>query len=145
MPAGLTSGPRPDITPPQIVATVVAGIPILAQLMEAFGIYSLDPGQQESLSNAVTWAGVLAGSLIGGDALLRTGRNLRRGQVEAALAAGGEGDNLEIVQSGKIPPNRQVTAEDGTTYQARPVGPVDPVQPQPGAITGFEEPPLPPR
>ena len=128
MPA-LTSGPRPDITPPQIVASVVAGIPIIAQLLHAFGIYDLSVEAQAALSNAVTWAGVLAGSLIGGDAVLRTGRNLRRGQVEAALAAGGEGDKLEIVQSSQLQPGASATAEDGTTYQ-----------PQPGAITGFEKP-----
>ena len=135
----LASGPRPDITPPQIAALVIAGIPILAQLLRAFGIYDLDGDEQEALSNAVTWASVLAGALIGGDAVLRTGRNIRRGQVESALAAGGEGDNLEIVQSGKLPPNQTVT---GTTYRPQP--PVDPIQPQPGAITGFEEPPPPP-
>jgi hypothetical protein len=96
---GLTAGPRPDITPPQIVAMLVAGIPIIAQLLHAFGIYDLSIEAQQALGNVVTWAGVLGASLIGGDAVLRTGRNLRRGQVEAQLAAGGEGDKLEIVQS----------------------------------------------
>jgi hypothetical protein len=96
--AGLTAGPRPDITPPQIVAMVAAGIPILAQLLHAFGIYDLTVEAQVALNNAVTWASVLAGSLIGGDALLRLGRNLRMGNVESALAAGGEGDRLEIVK-----------------------------------------------
>ena len=138
MPAGLTSGPRPDITPPQIVATVVAGIPILAQFLRAFGVYDLDAEQTEALSNAVTWAGVLAGALIGGDALLRTGRNLRRGQVEAAVASDGKGDQLEIVQSSKVHSGSEVQAEDGTTY--RPQSADDPIQPQPGAITGFEQP-----
>jgi len=120
--SGLTSGPRPDITPPQIVAMAVAGIPIAAQLLRAFGIYDLSVEGEQALSNAVTWAGVLAGSLIIGDAGLRTGRNLRRGQVEAALAAGGEGDTLEIVQSGKL---------GGT-----PVGTITPA-------AGFETPPPP--
>jgi hypothetical protein len=78
---------------------LVAGIPIIAQLLHAFGIYDLSIEAQEALQNVVTWAGVLGASLIGGDAVLRTGRNLRRGQVEAQLAAGGEGDKLEIVQS----------------------------------------------
>jgi hypothetical protein len=82
----LTKGQMPDITPPQIVAMVVGGIPLVAELLRAFGIYDLNLEQQAALSNVVTWAGVLAAALIGGDALLRTGRNLRKGKVEAAEA-----------------------------------------------------------
>lgn len=123
----LTSGPRPEITPPQIVAMVLAGVPILAQLLHAFGVYDISVEQTEALSNAVTWAGVLAGALISGDALLRIGRNVRRGNVESALAAQGQGDRLEIVQSGMV------------------TNPVAPSTAVPGAstgttTTGFEEP-----
>jgi hypothetical protein len=96
---GLTQGERPAITPPQIVAMIIAGIPLVAQFLHGFGIYDLSAESQEALNNAVTWAGVFAGSLIGGDAVLRTGRNLRKGKVEAVLADGGEGDSLEIVQA----------------------------------------------
>lgn len=120
---GLTAGPRPEITPPQLVAMVAAGVPILAQLLHAFGIYDLSVEAQVALNNAVTWASVLAGSLIGGDAILRLGRNLRKGNVEAALASGGEGDKLEIVQSGMT---------------NMPVAPV--VSQTGGPKTGFEEP-----
>jgi hypothetical protein len=93
----------PDITPPQIVAMVVGGIPLVAELLRAFGIYDLNLEQQAALSNVVTWAGVLAAALIGGDALLRTGRNLRRGKVEAA----------EVLPVAPPP-----VAPSGTTYEA---------------------------
>ena len=65
---GLTTGPRPDITASQIVAMVLAGVPILAQLLRAFGVYDLGIEQQAALSDAVTWCGVVAAALIGGDA-----------------------------------------------------------------------------
>jgi len=90
---------------------VAAGIPIIAQLLHAFGIYDLSVEAQVALNNAVTWASVLAGSLIGGDALLRLGRNLRKGNVESALAAGGEGDRLEIVKDITHPGSTVVPTE----------------------------------
>lgn len=63
-----TTAKRPDITPAQIVLS----IPILAELLHSFGVYVLSQAQQDSLSKAVTWALVLAGS----DALLHIGRNI---------------------------------------------------------------------
>jgi hypothetical protein len=136
-------GPRPDITPPQLTATIVAGIPILASLLSAFGLYDLTPAQQEAMSDAVTWAGVLGAALIGGDAALRTARNRRKATVEAVLAEGGEGESLEIVDRRVVPskvatpdtrpPSEDetvvLTEEEGTTYQPS---------------TGFEEEPKPP-
>ncbi len=59
---------RPSITPAQLVA----GIPILAEFGHAFGLYTLSGPQQDSLTKVVTWAFVL----IGGDAIIRFGRNL---------------------------------------------------------------------
>ena len=122
--SGLTKGPMPDVTPPQIVGLAIAGIPILAQLLRAFGIYDLDDDQQRALSDTVTWATVAGGALIGGDALLRTGRNLRRGNVEAAVvnaqSAAGQTPTTAL-----LPPEKGAA---GTTFQ------------QP---TGFEEPPKP--
>jgi hypothetical protein len=110
----LTSGPMPDITPPQIGGLLVGGIPIFAELLRAFGVYDLGPQQQEALSNAVTWASVLGGALIGGDAILRVGRNLRRGRVEAASV---EAQLVDPSMKPMIPP------EKGST------------------VTGFETPP----
>jgi hypothetical protein len=59
-----------------VLATVVAGIPILAHLLAAFGVYDLSPQQQQALSDALTWSGVLAAALIAGDTGLRASRNL---------------------------------------------------------------------
>jgi hypothetical protein len=59
---------RPDITPAQIVA----GIPIIASLLRAFGVYDLSKEEQDALSDATTWAM----ALVGADALIRVGRNL---------------------------------------------------------------------
>ena len=59
---------RPDITPAQIIA----GVPILASLLRAFGVYDLSKEEQDALSNATTWAM----ALIAGDAVIRFGRNL---------------------------------------------------------------------
>lgn len=65
------AGPRrPDITPAQIIA----GVPVLANLLAAFGVYSLSAGQQAALTDTLTWA--LA--LLGADALIRVGRNLSK-------------------------------------------------------------------
>jgi len=72
--ADLTAAPvvphRPDITPAQIIA----GVPVLANLLAAFGVYSLTAGQQAALTDTLTWA--LA--LLGADALIRVGRNLSK-------------------------------------------------------------------
>jgi hypothetical protein len=59
---------RPDITPAQLVA----GIPILATLLRAFGVYDLTIEQQNALEDTVTWAI----ALLGADAIIRFGRNL---------------------------------------------------------------------
>jgi hypothetical protein len=59
---------RPDITPAQIVS----GIPILADLLHTFGLYSLSAGQIDSLEKATVWAL----GLLGADAVIRFGRSL---------------------------------------------------------------------
>jgi hypothetical protein len=56
----------PDIT----LAQIVAGIPVIAQLGHAFGLFDLDPEEQKALSDTVTWAYVL----LGADAIIRVGR-----------------------------------------------------------------------
>jgi hypothetical protein len=113
----------PDITLPQIVALVIAGVPIIATLLRAFGVYDLSVEQEKALSDALTWAGVLAGSLIGGDAILRTGRNLRKGQVEAALVSDPSQTpgNMAVENTILVPVAADGT---GTTYQTTP--PVNP-------------------
>jgi hypothetical protein len=59
---------KPDITPVQIVS----GIPIVAELLHAFGVYDLRPAQVDSLEKTATWAI----ALLGADAIIRLGRNL---------------------------------------------------------------------
>jgi hypothetical protein len=61
---------RPNITPAQLVAAV----PVVASLLSAFGVYDLSPEQQDALSDAVTYSI----ALVGGDAIIRFGRNLAR-------------------------------------------------------------------
>jgi hypothetical protein len=70
------AGQRPDITPAQVVAVLIAGIPAIATLLTTFGLADLSQEQQDALAGVLTWTGVLAGLLIGGDATLRTARNM---------------------------------------------------------------------
>ena len=121
--SGLTKGTMPDVTPPQIIGLGIAGIPILAQLLRAFGIYDLDEQQQAALSDAVTWATVAGGALIGGDALLRTGRNLRRGNVEAAVV-NAQVANGQTPNSVLLPPEKGAPAS-GTTFNPSPTAGFD--------------------
>lgn len=59
---------RPDITPAQIVA----GVPVLANLLAAFGVFTMTAAQQAALQDTLGWA--LA--LIGADAIIRVGRSI---------------------------------------------------------------------
>jgi L-aminopeptidase/D-esterase-like protein len=76
---GIFRGQRPDITPAQ----VIAGIPIVGETAHAFGVFTLSAPQQDSLEKVVLWAF----ALVAGDAVLRVGRNLKDGKVEAAALA----------------------------------------------------------
>lgn len=66
--AGLVTGKTPDITPAQIIS----GIPIIANLLNVFGVYSLTVAQTDALEKVGIWAI----ALIFGDAAVRFGRNL---------------------------------------------------------------------
>jgi hypothetical protein len=68
-------GKQPDITPAQLVGVVVAGVPVVATLLRAFGVYDVTPDQQHALQDTVTWGGVLGGVLFASDAGLRAARN----------------------------------------------------------------------
>lgn len=68
-----------DVEPPRALKTpnftpvqIVSGIPILAELMHAYGVYDMSQAQQDSLGKAVTWAFVVIGS----DAVIRVGRSV---------------------------------------------------------------------
>lgn len=76
MPQGVIGGSRPDLTPAQLIA----GIPILAELLHTFGVYNLSQPQQDSLGKGVTFCF----ALLGADAAVRIGRNLKDGKVESS-------------------------------------------------------------
>jgi hypothetical protein len=83
-------GRRPDITAAQIAAVVVAGAPGVAALLTAFGVLDATAAQQDTLTGTVAWATVLAAVLIGGDAALRSTRNLADAKTDAAAMVAGE-------------------------------------------------------
>lgn len=62
---------HPNIT----AAQLVSGIPILAALGHAFGVFAINKEEQDALSDAVNWSFVL----LGADAVIRTGRNIGHG------------------------------------------------------------------
>jgi hypothetical protein len=78
------SGIRPDVTAAQIVALIIAGIPVIANLLHAFGVFTVTPAEQDSLTKTVEWGGAVAVALVGGDAVLRVGRNHADAKVKAA-------------------------------------------------------------
>jgi hypothetical protein len=80
------SGQRPDFTLAQKIAAGVGGIPVLSNLLAAFGLWAPNAAQQDALSGAVTWGGVLAGLLIAGDAGIRGARNVSDARRDAATA-----------------------------------------------------------
>lgn len=76
---GIFRGPRPDITPAQVAAAV----PVVANLLNAFGVFTLNAQQTDSLQTTVAYG--LA--LVAGDAVVRVGRNIKDARVEAAAVA----------------------------------------------------------
>jgi hypothetical protein len=82
-------GRRPDVTPAQVAAVLVAGIPALATLLSAFGIADMTQEQQNALADSLTWCAILAGLLIGGDATVRTARNMADAKRDTAAWMGG--------------------------------------------------------
>jgi len=91
-------GQRPDLTPAQVAAVLVAGVPVIATLLTVFGVAELDSQQQEALTNALSWGGVLAGLLIGGDATLRTARNVVDARRDTAAIAAAVGASPTVVE-----------------------------------------------
>lgn len=73
---GILRGDRPDLTPAQIAG----GVPVIANLANAFGIFHLSASQADSLQATILYGLVL----VGGDAAVRVGRNLKDARVEAA-------------------------------------------------------------
>jgi hypothetical protein len=115
-------GKRPDVTPAQLAAVLVAGVPAVATLLSTFGIYDLSNEQQDALAGVLTWSAVLAGLLIGSDATLRTARNMVDGRRDAAALAGASGaavpaalpvdDEVDIAESAGMPSDEEEFAEE---------------------------------
>jgi hypothetical protein len=109
-------GQRPDVTPAQLAAVLVAGVPAIATLLSAFGVADLTQEQQDALSQALTWCAILAGLLIGGDATLRTARNMVDGKRDAAaMLAGSAGGPPPSTRAGDLDDAEADDAE-GTIY-----------------------------
>lgn len=79
-------GPRPDITPAQGLATVFAGVPIAANLARALGA-GRAPSDADAMKETIIWSGVVAGALVGGDAIVRAARNYASSRTEAMAMA----------------------------------------------------------
>lgn len=114
---------RPAITPAQLVAVLIAGVPAVAKLLAAFSVYTLTTVQQAALTDALTWLGVLAGLLVVSDAGLRSARNAADAKTAVATLqpananpAGRLGQNLTVGQpndlSQEIPGGGEI--QDGT-------------------------------
>lgn len=82
------TGLRPDLTLAQLVGGLASGVPIVLTLLAAFGVFDPTAAQQVALDNATQWAVGFSVLLIGGDAVIRLGRNLKDGKVEAAALTG---------------------------------------------------------
>jgi hypothetical protein len=81
------AGRRPDVTPAQLVGLVVAGVPVIATLLRAFGVFDLSQEQEDALSSAVGWACGFGAVLLASDAGLRAARNAADSRRDAAALA----------------------------------------------------------
>jgi hypothetical protein len=78
------TGQRPDVTPAQLVGLIVAGVPVIATLLRAFGVFDLSKEQEDALTNAVGWACGFGAVLLASDAGLRAARNAADSRRDAA-------------------------------------------------------------
>lgn len=101
---------RPAVTAPQVIGVLLAGVPLVAQLLHVFGVYTLTPDQQSALRDVVTWGTVSAGSLFGADAALRSARNHAHAKVEAQRVwrtpepPSGPSPAVPVVKAAPVPP-----------------------------------------
>jgi hypothetical protein len=77
-------GQRPDLTPAQAIGVAVGGVPVVASLLRAFGVYDAGPEQQQALQDALSWGVAAAGLLFASDAGLRAARNIADARRDAA-------------------------------------------------------------
>jgi len=84
---GILSGQRPDLTPAQIAAVAVAGVPAVSNLLAAFNAVTVNAAQQAALGDVMTWGGVVATALVAGDTGVRAARNAKDARVESTVLA----------------------------------------------------------
>lgn len=80
----LFQGLRPDLTPAVVIGLLIAGIPVLSNLLRVYGILDLSPEQEGALADTLKWAAIVAGALFISDAGLRAARNHADAKVQAA-------------------------------------------------------------
>lgn len=102
-----TKTDMPDLTLVQKISAVVAGVPVIATFLNVFGVYSLSSEQESALTKLLIFIGGLIILFLGSDAKIRSARNARAAQVEAA----------EIVASAAAPavvadPAEEILAEE---------------------------------
>jgi hypothetical protein len=77
-------GPRPDVTPAQLMGVLLVGVPVVASSLRALGVYDLSKDRQQALRDAGQWGAISAVGLFLSDAGLRAARNYADAQVQAA-------------------------------------------------------------
>jgi hypothetical protein len=77
-------GPRPDVTPVQLIGVLLAGVPVVASSLCAFGVYDLSKDRRQALSDAGQWGAIAAVGLFLSDAGLRAARSYADAYVQAA-------------------------------------------------------------
>jgi hypothetical protein len=103
------SGDKPDITPAQIKAAIIACIPIIANLLHVFGVYDLSKEQEDALKQTAALAAGFGGVLALADSYLRGARN-------KAAAIAKAGSTVNVTASAPADPSTLVDTEvDDTT------------------------------
>jgi hypothetical protein len=82
------SGNRPDITPAQVGAALLGGVPVVANLLHAFGVYTLSKEEQDALTDTIKYGVASGGLLVLADAHLRSQRGKADAHVKAAALTG---------------------------------------------------------
>lgn len=136
---GIFRGPRPDITPAMAGGFLLAGVPVIANLLTVFGVYDVSAEQQEALKQAIQWGVIGAGALVLGDTGLRVGRNHADAKVQGAAlvratepASGVIGED-ELADG--LPTDEEEFADDEELAAPPPDESNTPVQPSQTGLT----------
>lgn len=113
----------PAVTRPQWVASLIAGVPIVSNLLAAFGVYHVTVLQQDALTQTMTWGSVFAAILVGGDAALRAARAKHIGSIQVAAEVGEPplADSFEEFDSPHDPLDGDATEDEPMGADDEPV------------------------